>query len=87
MTSQKKCDIHFSTGLGPKPQQIEALKEENVLLQIEKAQQQILIDGLTKIIEEFCKDEIERRSHLGGGTKIKSSVLQIKCNYREYRPR
>jgi hypothetical protein len=39
-------------------------QEQNVLLRIEKAQLQVLVDGLTKIIEEFCKDEIERRSHL-----------------------
>jgi hypothetical protein len=33
-------------------------------LKQEKAQLQVLVDGLTKIIEEFCKDEVERRSHL-----------------------
>jgi hypothetical protein len=43
---------------------VRELEEQNVLLRIEKAQLQVLVDGLTKIIEEFWKDEIERRSHL-----------------------
>lgn len=38
-------------------------QERAVRLEIEKAELQATVDGLIGILEEFCRDETERRSH------------------------